>query len=157
MWKKMNRHPSYEISEEGVIKRTRTDELLSPFLAGNGSLRITIDGKTEYIHRLVAESYISNPEGKPDVRHLDGDKTNNHISNLEWAWHSDTQKASYGVGTNAPGGNTPPKPIRIVETGEEFESIRACARYISGSPSGIRQCLAGKINTYLGFHFEYIF
>lgn len=53
---------------------------------GYQSIDLRIDNKyiRYLLHRLVAQSFIPNPENKPEINHKDGDKTNNHISNLEW-------------------------------------------------------------------------
>jgi hypothetical protein len=48
------------------------------------------------------------------------------------------------------------RPVRIVETGEVFESLAQCARWIGGSSMTISRCLSGKRKTHLGFTFEYI-
>ena len=152
MFKTIPRYPDYEISETGQVRR-KGSTLIRRTYPLNGHPKIILSGKTEYISRLVAETYISNPDEKPDVNHIDRDRNNNHISNLEWATHGEIQKESYR-GSLAPGGRQKPKRIMIVETGEEFPSIRACARAVNGVPSGIRRCLDGFTETYKGYHYK---
>lgn len=157
MFKTIDRYPEYEINERGGIRRKGSDIFRKSYtFNGRDKIILKHNGKTEYVSRLVAETYIPNPDSMSDVRHVDGNTRNNHISNLEWVSHTDTQRDSYGLGIHAPGGKDDPKKIRIIETGDEFPSIRACARAIYGCPSGIRQCLNGKISSYKGFHFELI-
>lgn len=91
----------YEISDNGIVKskdRMCTDSLgrkrfrkgvvLSPDIAQNGYYRITLakDGKKKqcYLHRLIATHFIDNPKNLPQVNHIDGNKLNNSMDNLEW-------------------------------------------------------------------------
>lgn len=91
----------YQISEDGKIRskdRTITDkigrtrswkgQILNPDIAPNGYYRVSfsINRKRQqrYLHRLLAEHFIPNPNKLPQVNHLDGNKLNNNLNNLEW-------------------------------------------------------------------------
>lgn len=98
----------YYITENGEIWSRKCNKLkqLKPTLVNWGYLRIglMIDGKQipKLVHRLVGETFISNPENYPQINHKDGNKTNNHISNLEWCDNGHNQKHAYQIGLNKP-------------------------------------------------------
>lgn len=154
-YKKIKDNPNYEINEDGVIRNIRTGKELSTSYS-NGKLRVNINGKTKYVNRLVAETFIRNPKHKTDVFHIDKDKTNNNYKNLKWATHGETQRQSYIFGVDAPGGNVPAKPVLVIETGEIFPSIKSCARAKHISPCSIRKCISGQIKTCKGFSFRLV-
>ncbi len=53
---------------------------------------ISINNKLQYVHRLVAEKYIPNPDNKPEVNHLDGNRSNNNVLNLVWSTKKENLK-----------------------------------------------------------------
>ena len=87
----------YKVLEDGTIIGKRGKPML-----GNvnkyGYIYMTINGKKVTHHRIVAQELVPNPHNKPCVNHIDGDKQNNHPSNLEWATHSENSKHSYDFG-----------------------------------------------------------
>lgn len=78
---------NYFVSNLGRVKN-KNGNIIKPYLAKNGYYFVSLyqnnKQKTIGIHRLVALSFIPNPSIKPMVNHIDGCKTNNDISNLEW-------------------------------------------------------------------------
>ena len=65
------------------------------------SLRVNGKPHTKTVHRIVAELYLPNPNSLTDVDHIDGVKTNNHVSNLRWLSHGDNIKHSYNLGNRS--------------------------------------------------------
>jgi len=83
----INEFPNYMVTDDGKVFSKRSNQYLNPF-ERNGYLRVTLcnhqNRKTKPIHRIVAITYIQNPNNLSEVNHIDGDKHNNKIENLEW-------------------------------------------------------------------------
>lgn len=77
----------YYINEFGEIASTKSNKILKPSLSTNGYLTVGLNRKMLKVHRLVAETYLDNPDGLPMVDHVDGNKLNNHYTNLRWCTH----------------------------------------------------------------------
>ncbi len=157
-WKK---HPDLRdivVSENGRVFSYRSGKWheLKPSISSSGYLRVGLKKEnSRYIHRLVAETYIPNedPNDKIQVNHLDGNKLNNCIGNLEWCTPRENDLHAYSTGLHQPKKG---RMVRIIETGEYFKSLSDCARHIGGDKSHIYHCATGKNETHKGYHFEYV-
>lgn len=87
----------YTIREDGEV-RSRFDRVIKPYADRAGYYRVECAGRKYLVHRLLAQTFIPNPEGKETVNHIDGNKTNNSLDNLEWATRSENQLHAYRTG-----------------------------------------------------------
>lgn len=112
------------------------------------------------VHRLVAMAFIPNPENKPQVNHIDGDKTNNAVSNLEWVTQEENCSHSHRIGLHDEDIRRRSIPVIAtnISTGEvtEYKSAREASRVL-GISQGTISAIAKKNLEGLrtGFRFRY--
>lgn len=83
-WKQIINYPKYSCSNFGKIKNMETNKILSQRLK-NGYYVTSIMKKVFFVHQLITQTWIPNPEKKPTVNHINKIRTDNGIENLEWA------------------------------------------------------------------------
>ena len=139
---KLKFNPKYIISNKGfVISLVREFHLLNIRRDKNGYthyyIRDLSTGKRKDFkgHRLVAEYFIDNPNNYPIVNHIDGNKANNHIENLEWCTHSQNNIHAYKNGLNRS------KRKQCTINGINYESITEAANQLGVSRTTIQSWL----------------
>ena len=151
----------YQISSLGRVMsfKTSNPKLLKPTKHHSGYLHIKLSKKYFSIHRLVALHFLDNPNNYEDVNHIDEDKTNNIVSNLEWC--STKYNVNYGTRTQRQI-ETMSIPIIATKDGihREFKSTKECAKTLGLIPTNITQALKklnknGTKKTLKGYTFKY--
>ena len=99
----------YQVSEDGVVTSPH-GRILSHQVCHKGYHRVVLQAGRKHrlhtgVHRLVALCHLPNPDGRDQVNHKDGDKSNNHVSNLEWCAGSENVRHAFDTGlTHSPRG-----------------------------------------------------
>lgn len=141
-------------------KRVVKGRILTQHSNGTGYLQVgpRINGRkiNIYIHRLVAECFLPNPENLPEINHKDNNPLNNNISNLEWC--SRNYNMSYREKYGTPAKESAPKvSVYVVELKTQkvlwFESQREAERSLGVAQQSISAVLKGKLKTAGGYWF----
>lgn len=124
----------YTINVDGSIYSKHRKRFLKPCKGSHGYFKINLmkDKKScnKLVHRLVALTFIPNPNNLPDVNHIDGNKENYGISNLEWCTASYNTQHAYRTGLFSDKCN----PLYDIKTGERYYSIRQAAKALGINP-----------------------
>ena len=159
----------YQVSNLGNILslnyyRSGKPKLLKTSKTKNGYLLVNLyknrKRKSYKVHQLVAEHFIPNPDNLPEINHIDEDKTNNRVDNLEWKSHKDNcnhgtrNERIVKANTN---GKRSKKVLQFTLDGvfiREWPSISECGRN-GFNQRNIVSCCNGKLKTYKGFIWRY--
>lgn len=161
-WIKSNRNEYYDINIDGYVRNSRNNNVLTNSPNNNGYMTVSLGKRMpgQLVHILVAEAFVPGYKAGLDVNHKNGNKQDNRAENLEWCTRSDNIKHAFESGLahghKGPNAGTPPRKVRIVETGEEFDSQAECARAINGSISRISMCVHDSNKRHKGYHFEHV-
>ncbi len=150
----------------GECKKIIKGRYLKPGLNSYGYYRFTCEkSKHMLVHRAVAEAFIPNPDEKPCVNHIDGDKTNNNINNLEWNTYAENNKHAYDIGLKEVTEYHKQKlsdmrsiPVKITKNNKShtFKNGREAADFIGCAFQSVSRVALGQRKSIYGWNVEYI-
>ena len=145
----------YKVDENATVFSLRNNKLLKRMMFPSGYEYVHLcngKGKTKLfrVHRLVAETFIPNPNNLPEVNHKDGDKLNNNVKNLEWCTNLENMRHSVETGLrNIKGENNPSAKLTVkdvvnirkeyIPKSKEFGTVALARKY------GVTNVMIGKI------------
>ena len=174
-WIKVKGFELYSVSDQGNVRNDKTGRILKGGLDTYGYPQVILckNGArvNRKVHRLVAEAFVPNPDNKPQVNHIDGNKQNNAASNLEfctnqenqthfWRYLNNEQNKANRINAHKGKGllsdNPNSKSVIRLEDGKVFRTIKEAAEELNISYIHIGEVCKGKRKTTGGYHWSYV-
>lgn len=162
MWKKLiidEQETLYSVSDDGQVRNDSRNTLLKQSTEQDYKtvgLHINKKPKKYRVHRLVAMVWIDNPDNKPYVNHIDGNRSNNQVSNLEWVTPSENTQHAVSTGLLV---STKKRSVKQYDKDgnfiAEYDSIVEAARATNSDGAKITVCCQGGRITTNGFQWRY--
>ena len=147
----------YAVTEDGRVWSYRNNMWLKPstHYKGYQVVCLSVNGKAKsfFVHRLVAEAYIPNPDNLNCVNHRDENPENSCVENLEWCTH--TYNINYGTAMTR-ASKTKSKRTYCLELDKYFDSVLEAAQYTNIPKSSISQCCTQRRKLAGGYHWRYV-
>lgn len=174
----------YELNKLGVLKSIERvssqkngktyrvkEKIMRPQIDNTGYVVFGLrtdskETKKVYLHRVLAELFIPNPENKPCVNHKDGVKYNNSLSNLEWCTYAENNQHAFKYGLNTTIGsrllgkkgaechNYRKRNKKVIANGKLYDSVSDCALELKLTEGYLYQCLIGAFPNTHDVHYQ---
>lgn len=150
MWKEIPEWNWYLINEQGQVFNSRTNKNVYGDINNIGYHRVTLydHGKQKrfFVHRLVAQLFLDNPDNRNEVNHIDGNKDNNNVNNLEWCDRTYNEHEARRTGLKEY------KPFEVIfadGTVKQYEFTPQLAKELNVTKRTIMNYLQGKSKGYI--------
>jgi hypothetical protein len=148
----VNGFEDYFVTTDGKIFSIKLNRYIIQRLDEKGYLSVSLNtnGYRKYmkVHRIVALNYLSNPDNKPQVNHIDGNKQNNDVSNLEWVTGSENIKHAIKAGLRDKAHEKAridnQKLVLHTKTGIYYDSLKLACKALGLNYGSTRQFITGK-------------
>ena len=148
-WKTIEEFPQYEISNTSLIRHKTTGYIRKPSPSKRGYPVVSMNknGKQylRTVHTLLAKAFIPNPDNKPQINHIDGNKWNNNLDNLEWVTSYENIMHARNTGLHISDGDIPVSQYDLNENYiATYKSISEASRQTGANRNAIGFVAKGK-------------
>ena len=164
IWKEIKGFNNYKVSNFGRLISIKTNKILKPTDNGRGYLRFSLLGDdnnnhTVYLHRIIAEAFIPNPDNKPCIDHINTNKQDNRIENIRWVTYKENTNNELTIERVRNSGKKNKKKICSIDEADNkvvYSSVIEAKIKLNVSYTAISNCLRGRSKTCNGLRWMYL-